>query len=111
MFSCDQHSFGISQYSIINLLAFWTNSNVVSRFQNFSVMDLVILLLAGRTANSYGMASAAGLTEPGNHKWKVMQVVSPIYSKGIKPEAYVFGNFILSYSPIKFTYQPLVLNR
>lgn len=74
-------------------------------------MDLVILLLAGRIANSYGMASAAGLTEPGNHKWKVMQVVSPIYSKGIKPEAYVFGNFILSYSPIKFTYQPLVLNR
>ena len=56
-------------------------------------MDLVILLLAGRTANSYGMASAAGLTEPGNHKWKVMQVVSPIYSKGIKPEAYVRVKF------------------
>ena len=59
-------------------------------------MDLVILLLAGRIANSYGMASAAGLMEPGNHKWKVMLVVSSIYSKGIKPEAYVRVKFTFS---------------
>ena len=34
-------------------------------------MDLVTLPLAVRIASFYGMALAAGLTEPGNHTWKV----------------------------------------